>query len=59
MALYCDPGATLDNLREALTTLEEVAPIARRVLGGANPTTVDIEFNLRAARTELAAREAQ
>ena len=28
-----DPAATLDNLREAVTTLEDAARIARRVLG--------------------------
>ena len=31
--------ATLDDLREAVTTLEEIEPIARRVLGSANPLT--------------------
>ena len=32
-----DPGATLDDLREAVATLEETAPTARRVFGGAHP----------------------
>ena len=41
------PGATLDDLREAVTTLEETTRIARRVLGGAHPTTVGIEGDLR------------
>ena len=31
-------GATLDDLREAVTTLEDTERIARRVLGGAHPT---------------------
>ena len=31
-ALNEDDGATLDELREAVTALEETAPIARRVL---------------------------
>ena len=57
MALYGDDGATLDDLREAVTTLEEVEPIARRVLGGAHPTVSGIEYNLRPARAALAARE--
>ena len=35
MALYMDPSATLDDLREAVTTLEEMERTARRVLGGA------------------------
>ena len=32
-----DDGATLDDLREAVTTLEETERTARRVLGGAHP----------------------
>ena len=46
--------ATLDDLREAVTTLEETARLARRVLGGAHPTTVRIEGALQGARTKLA-----
>jgi len=34
--LYENPDATLDDLREAVTTLEESERIARRVLGGAH-----------------------
>ena len=48
-ALYYDAGATLDDLREAVTTLEDAERTARRVLGGAHPTTVGIEEELRAA----------
>ena len=40
--LCYDKGATLDDLREAVTTLEDAGRIARRVLGGAHPLTVDI-----------------
>ena len=54
-ALYMDAGASLDDLNEAVTTLEETERIARRVLGGAHPLTVDIEKELRLAA--LAARE--
>ena len=57
VAFYRDEGATLDDLREAVTTLEDVAPIARRVLGGANPLTSMIEEGLRDARVVLRARE--
>ena len=57
-ALYEDASATLDDLREAVTTLEEVEPIARRVLGGAHPTAVGLEQNLQQARATLRAREA-
>jgi tetratricopeptide (TPR) repeat protein len=56
-SLYLDAGATLDDLREAVTTLEDVEQTARRVLGGANPNTVRIEQSLRNARAALAARE--
>ena len=56
--LYGAPGATLDDLREAVTTLEEIERIARRVLGGAHPTTTGIDDHLRNARTVLSAREA-
>jgi len=50
VALCNDPGATLDDLREAVTTLEDAARVARRVLGGANPLTEGIEGGLRDAR---------
>ena len=56
-ALYEDDGATLDDLREAVTTLEETQRTARRVLGGAHPTTVDIGTILRDARATLRVRE--
>ena len=55
--LYNDPGATLDDLRKAVTTLEDVARIARRVLGGAHPLIVNFERSLREARAALRARE--
>jgi len=57
VVLCNDPDATLDDLREAATTLEDTARIARRVLGGAHPTTVGIEKSLREARAALRARE--
>ena len=56
-ALYDDPAATLDNLREAVSTLEETERTARRVLGGAHPTTVGIGGALQDARAALRARE--
>ena len=49
-ALYEDPGATLDDLHEAVTTLEEIERTARRVLGGAHPVVKSIEAVLRNAR---------
>ena len=57
MSLCADPAATLDDLREAVTTLEETSRAARRVLGGAHPLTVDIEGDLRNARAKLNTRE--
>ena len=56
-ALCRDPGSTLDDLREAATTLEDVGRIAQRVFGGSHPTTKGTECILRMARTTLAARE--
>ena len=56
--LYLDPDATLDDLREAVTTLEETERTARRVLGGAHPTAEVIEGALRNARALLRACEA-
>ena len=56
-ALLLDPGATLDDLREAVTTLEEIGPIARRVLGGTHPTAKGIEHHLQNARAALRIRE--
>ena len=56
-ALYLDDGATVDDLREAVTTLEEIEPIARRVFGGAHPMTRGIEGNLQVVRDALRARE--
>ena len=52
-----DDGATLDDYREAVTTLEETARTAQRVLGGAHPTTGAIELALENSRAVLAARE--
>ena len=56
-ALYMDTGATLDDLREAVTMLEETDRIARRVLGGAHPRVMEIEDALRDVRAALHARE--
>ena len=50
-------GGTLDDLREAVTTLEDTERIARRVLGGAHPQTAAMEEGVRDARDALRARE--
>jgi len=57
-ALYKNTAATLDDLREAATTLEEVERTARRVFGGTHPIVLAIEEFLQTARALLRAREA-
>ena len=57
VALYRDPSATLDGLLEAVTTLEDTERTARRVLGGAHPTTAGMGESLRYARAALRARD--
>ena len=49
--------ATLNDLREAVTTLEETERTARRVLGGDHPLAAAIEYDLQNARAALRARE--
>ena len=46
-----------DDIREAVTTLEETEWTMRRVLGGAHPSIARIEEDLRNARAALRARE--
>ncbi len=57
-ALYMDAGASLDDLHEAVTTLEDGERIARRVFGSAHPHTAMCGERLRHARAVLRAREA-
>ena len=59
IAIGLDTGATLDNLREAITTFEDIARTARRVLGAAHPFTTGILEQLQNARAALRARETQ
>ena len=55
---FCDdPSATLDDIREAVTTLEELQRTMRRLLGGAHPDVARMERSLRKARAALRARE--
>ena len=56
-ALYLDDDATLNDLREAVTTLEETERTARRVFGGEHPNVAGIGISLREARAALRARE--
>ena len=57
MTLYSAPDATLDDLHEAVETLEDTLRIARRTLGGAHPATVEVEGELKLSRAALRARE--
>ena len=56
--LYEDPDATLDDLREVVTRLEDLERIARRVLGSSYPLTKLIEQNLPKARKSVRDGEA-
>ena len=56
-ALILDDSATLDDLHEAVTTLEDAERIARRVFGGEHPFTGELEDSLRQARAVLSVRE--
>jgi len=56
-ALYKDAAASLNDLREAVSKLEELERTARRVLGGAHPDVVGIGNSLQNARAALRARE--
>ena len=57
-ALCNDTSATLNDFREAVTTLEDAERTARRVLGSVHPLTKAIEDGLRDARAAPRAREA-
>ena len=57
VALQDSPSATLDDFREAVTTLEDVGRIARRVLGAKHPFVGLTELRLRNARATTRARE--
>ena len=56
-ALCRDTAATLDDVREAVKTLEDTERTARRVLGGANPFVEMVEGTLRVSREMLSACE--
>ena len=57
LALIKADGATLDDLREAVATFEDLERIARRVFGGMHPLTSDVEKYLQEARAFLRVRE--
>ena len=55
--LFADTAATLDELHEAVSTLEDTTRTTRQVFGGAHPLTESIERSLQNARATLRARE--
>ena len=56
-SFYKDPGATLDDLREVVASLEEIERTMRRVLGNAHPHVRQMVAFLRDAQAALRARE--
>ena len=50
-ALYADADATLDDVREAVMTLEDTERTTRRVMGGAHPLVAEIGVALQEARS--------
>jgi hypothetical protein len=58
-SLFADDGATLDDLREAVETLESVARLWKRVYGPSHPETQQVQTALKQARRVLALKEAQ
>ena len=56
-SLYKDAGATLDDLRESVTTFEDVERTTRLIFGGAHPLVGGIARDLQGARAALHARE--
>ena len=48
-------ASSLDDLREAMTTLEDTERTTRRVFGGMHPLTGKIEYCLQQARSKIEA----
>ena len=57
-SLFHGNGATLDDFREGVTMLEDAERIARRVFGGAHPTTIWVEGVVVQARMAFRIRRA-
>jgi len=58
-SLCNDPDATLEDLREAVTTLDDTTLISRRVFGASHPSTTGHEESLQEAQALLRVREAK
>ena len=56
-ALFADNSATLEELREAVTTLDETGRTARQVLGISHPLAVGLGQYLRSSQAALRTRE--
>jgi hypothetical protein len=57
ITLYKDDDATLGDLREAVTTLEDAERISHRALGRSHPITTQTELHLGFAHAALRARK--
>ena len=58
LALFEHDAATLDDLREAVDSLDSVARLWTRVFGASHPETPNIQLALNKAREALATRAA-
>ena len=56
-ARYKAENATLDDLREAVATLEEIERTTRRVFGGAHPFAVLVARDLQNAQRKITLQE--
>jgi len=56
-ALYIADGASLDDLREAVNTLEDTVRVARRIFGGSYPLVTSMQKFSQEARAALAIEE--
>ena len=54
--LYKDDSASIDDLREAVNTLEDLAQGGRRVYGGSHPFMGGFELHIQESRAALLAR---
>lgn len=52
-ALYADDASPVRDVREAVTMLEDVDKVARRILGEGNPVRLNMHHSLVKARKKL------
>ena len=56
--LYNDDGSSREELIEAVAIAEKVVATSRRVLGTSHPHTIELQKNLKSARSKLIAFDA-